>query len=105
MVALESLFGGGADSIAYKIALRGSCFLYPPGKDRQEAFRRIKKAYEDRSKLTHGVSIHPRYTDKEIDTIEDLLRKAINKFLEYDVSGTRISSEEDLDNLLFFGNQ
>lgn len=105
VIALESLFGGEADSIAYKVALRGSCFLYPPGKGRQETFKSIRRAYNDRSKLIHGARIHPRYTDEEIDAIEDLLRKAINKFLEYDVSGTRISSEEDLNNLLFFRNQ
>jgi hypothetical protein len=101
IIALESLFGGKGDSTTYKVALRASCFLYPRGKDRQEAFKRIGKAYDDRSRLIHGEKLQPRYTDEEIDTIEDLLRKAINKFLEYDVTGTRIPSEKDLDNLLF----
>jgi len=103
VIGLESLFGGGGDSIAYKLALRGACFLYPPGEERQEAFTRIKRAYDDRSKLIHGVKSHPKYKE-EIDAIEELLRKAINRFLEYDVTGTRIPSEEDLDNLLFFKN-
>jgi hypothetical protein len=105
VIALESLFGGKGDSTTYKVALRASCFLYPPDKDRQEAFEKIRRAYDDRSRLIHGDRLYPRYTDEEIDAIEDLLRKAINKFLEYDVNGTRISSEEDLDNLLFFRNQ
>jgi len=105
IIALESLFGGKGDSTTYKVALRASCFLHPPGKDRQEAFEKIGKAYDDRSRLIHGEKLHPRYTDGEIDAIEDLLRKAINKFLEYDVTGTRISSDKDLDNLLFFRNQ
>ena len=105
VIALESLFGGKGDSTTYKLALRASCFLYPPGKDRQEVFEKIKRTYGDRSGLIHGDRLYPRYTDKEIDDIEDLLRKAINKFLEYDVNGTRLYSEADLDNLLFFRNQ
>jgi hypothetical protein len=105
IIALESLFGGKGDSTTYKVALRASCFLYPPGKDRQEAFEKIGRAYDDRSRLIHGEKLHSRYTDEEMDAIEDLLRKAINKFLEYDVTGTRISSDKDLDNLLFFRNQ
>ena len=105
VIALESLFGGKGDSTTYKVALRASCFLYPPGRDRQETFKKIRRAYDDRSRLIHGDRLHPKYTDEEIDAIEDLLRKAINKFLEYAVNDTRISSEEDLDSLLFFGNQ
>jgi hypothetical protein len=100
VIGLESLFGGGAGSIAYKVALRASCLLYPPGEDRKGAFKRIKRAYDDRSKLIHGVRSHAKY-EEEIDAIEELLRKAIKKFLEYDVTDTQISSEEDLDNLLF----
>ena len=105
IIALESLFGGKGGSTTYKVALRASCFLYPSGKDRQEAFGKIKRAYDDRSRLIHGDRLHPRYTDEEIDVIEDLLREAINRFLEYDVNGFRLSSEEDLDNVLFFKNQ
>ena len=105
IIALESLFGGRGDSTTYKVALRASCFLYPPSKDRQEAFEKIGRAYDGRSRLIHGEKLHPRYTDEEINAIEDLLRKAIDKFLEYDVTGSRISSEKDLDNLLFFRNQ
>ena len=105
IIALESLFGGSGDSTTYKVALRASCFLYPPGKDRQEAFERIRRAYDDRSRLIHGDRLHSGYTDEEIDILEDLFRKVINKFLEYDVDGSRLSSEKDLDNLLFFRNR
>jgi hypothetical protein len=103
VIGLESIFGDGADSIAYKIALRVSCFIYPPGEDRKRAFTSIKRAYEDRSKIIHGVRSEAKYKE-EIDDIEDLLRKAINKLLEWEVNGTRISSVEELDNILFFSN-
>ena len=105
VIALESLFGGKGDSTTYKVALRASCFLYPSGRDRKETFKKISRAYDDRSRLIHGDRLHPEYTDEEIDIIEELLRKAINKFLEYDVNGKRISSEEDLNSILFFGNE
>ena len=44
VVALEALFGdsgSGGDSLAYKIALRCSCLLYPPSEARSRAFKAI----------------------------------------------------------------
>ena len=105
VIAMESLFGDRSDSITYKLALRTSCFLYPPGKDRKETFEKVRSAYGDRGGIIHGDRLEAKYTDEEIDDIEELIRKAINKFLEYDVNGKRISSVEELDSILFFENE
>ncbi|OGO03226.1 MAG: hypothetical protein A2Y59_04925 [Chloroflexi bacterium RBG_13_52_14] len=105
IVALEALFGdrGGGDSLTYKVALRCSSFLYPPGEARAEAFKAIKKIYGDRSAMIHGEKINSRYTSKEIDQLEEQVRRSITAFLEMYRKGHKIKSGEDLDELLFFG--
>jgi len=102
IVALEALFGGG-DSLTYKIALRCSCFLYPPGEARAKAFKAIKKVYGDRSAMIHGDKIDSSYTGEEIDQLEEQVRRSITAFLERHRKGYEIKSGEDLDELLFFG--
>jgi len=105
IVALEALFGGrgGGNSLTYKVALRCSSFLYPPGEARAKAFKAIKKNYEDRSAMIHGDKIDAKHTGEEIDQLEEQVRRSITAFLEQHRKGYRINSGEDLDELLFFG--
>ena len=104
VIALEALFGdrGRGDSLTYKIALRCSSFLYPPGEAREKTYRVIKKVYDDRSDIVHGEKIDSRYTSEEIDQLEAHVRRSITRFIEQHKKGYRITSGEDLDKLLFF---
>ncbi len=102
VMTLEALFGSRGDSLTYKIALRCSSFLYPPGEERREAFEAIKKVYDDRSAIVHGEKIDSKYTSEEMDQLEQYVRRSITTFLEQFKKGNRISSGEELDKLLFF---
>ncbi len=104
VIALEALFGdkNGGDSLTYKIGLRCSSFLYPPGEARNRAFKAVKKVYGDRSAIVHGERIDSRYTGEEVDQLEEQVRGSIAKFMEQHKKGYRITSGQELDELLFF---
>lgn len=102
VITLEALFGDGSDSLTYKIALRCSSLLYPPGETRKEVFKAIKKVYADRSAIVHGKRLDSKYSNEEIGRLEDYIRRSMLKFLEQYKKGNPITSGEELDELLFF---
>jgi len=103
VIALEALFGDSSDSLAYKVALRCSSFLYPPSEERMKVFQQIKRVYGDRSKIVHGDRLEVNYTQEEMDYLENIVRISICKFLEHYKKGNSINSPERLDEMLFFG--
>ena len=106
VIALEALFGDRSNSLTYKIAIRCSSLLYPPGETRVKVFKAIKKVYADRSAIVHGERLDSKYSDEEIDQLEDYIRRSILNFLEQYTKGNLITSSEELDQLLFFfGNE
>ena len=106
VIALEALFGDRSDSLTYKIALRCSSLLYPPGETRKKVFKAIKEVYADRSAIVHGGRLDSKYSNEKIDQLEDYIRRSIPKFLEQYKKGNPLTSGEELDELLFFfGNE
>ena len=102
VIALDALFGDGADSLAYKIALRCASLLYPPGEARERAFKTIKKVYGERSELLHGAKLDTKFPPEEICQLEGDVRRAIVKFFNEHKAGRPINKVEELDRLLFF---
>jgi len=102
VITLEALFGDRSDSLTYKIALRCSSLLYPPSETREKVFKAIKKVYADRSAIVHGERLDSKYSNEEIDQLEDYIRRSMLKFLEQYKKGNPITSGEELDELLFF---
>ena len=101
MIAVESVFGNGSE-IAYKVALRSSCFIYPPGEAREAAFTKVKRIYNERSRILHGDWLDTRLTVEDVDLFEEHTRKAIVRLLDLWQSGTVLDKEDKLDAFLFF---
>lgn len=106
VVALEALFGSKGE-VTYKVALRSSCLLYPPGEARQEAFKKIKKVYEERSRILHGGHLDTTFKPEDIDQFEDYVRMAIVKLLELRRRGVDLGTDAEkkeaaVDRYLFF---
>lgn len=102
MIAMEAMFGD-REYHTYKIPLRCACLLFPPGEARKGAFERIKKMYDARSRILHGEHLETKYTNEDIRAFEDLVRKSILKFMQYQVNGRQIPSSTELDEILFLG--
>lgn len=84
--ALEALFSSDNTEIAHKIGERAAFFMCEERK-KIEIFSLVKKAYEIRSKLTHGASIDNKLIEKmpEISfEIDSLLRAIILKIMNND---------------------
>ena len=103
MIAVEALLGSQSD-IAYKIALRFSCLMYPQGEARELAFEKIKKVYDERSSIVHGDKLDLRYTNDEVNNFEGEVRRLIIKFSDFNLMGISLKSEKEIDNVLFFDN-
>jgi len=105
MIAMEALFAV-KDYHRYKIPLRCACMLYPPGKERKEAFTTIKEFYDKRSIIIHGGKLElDRESLAKVDQFEDYARKSIVKFLELHKKGNSITSGAQLDDMLFFNGK
>jgi len=102
VIALEALFNDGGDSLAFKVALRCSCLVYPPGQSRKKCYDDLIRFYRDRSIILHGHQIKKPYTSDTINGLEEIVRKAILLFLRLDSQGFNINRMEEIDNHLFF---
>jgi hypothetical protein len=61
VIALESIFSDGGDSISYKVSRRASAMFAPLGLSAKAVFEFVKAAYSSRSKIVHsGVPVSPR---------------------------------------------
>ncbi|MFH1141136.1 MAG: hypothetical protein V1724_05620 [Chloroflexota bacterium] len=103
VIALEALFGDeDGDSLTYKIALRGACWNYPsPSEARKKTFERIRKFYSARSQLLHGRELEPKFSNKEVQDLEEFVRQALIRFLKEHERGNVVKSGKQLDDLLF----
>lgn len=81
-IALEALFGPeDGHEMTFRLSQRISTFLSTDGKEALELFRRVKKLYETRSKIAHGVlKTGSDLIDKGCET-ETLIRRALVKIL------------------------
>lgn len=102
MIAMEALFGD-QDYQRYKIPLRFSCMLFPPGEARKNAFTTIKELYDARSEIVHSGKLELKTSiEMKITQFEEYVRMSIKRFLELEKSGFAVATGPELDELLFF---
>jgi hypothetical protein len=101
IIALEALFNDGGDNLAFKVALRCSSLIFPPGSDRKRCYDDIRLFYGNRSKILHGSKPTTRYSEDAINNLENIVRVSILEFYKLDNNGFPINSKDDLDSKLF----
>ncbi len=102
MIAMEALYGD-KEYHRYKIPLRCSCVLFPPGEERKDNFKFIKDLYDDRSRLLHGdITDLSGVTTFEVNRFEVLVRSSIQKFMDIFKERKLIPDGPQLDDMLFF---
>ncbi len=104
VVATEALFSEGAESIAYKVALRVSCSLETSGEKRRALFDLVKTAYSHRNALVHG-STKKRpsastWFSEHLTELEDVVRRGLDFVIQGLVAGKPILPDA-LDDYLF----
>lgn len=92
--AIEQLFSTNTGELKYRVCLNLSTFLYPEGKKRLEAFKKLSKLYNERSTAAH--------TSKKIESSPLVnsyifLRNALIKIIEIG----EVPSPAYLENLVF----
>ena len=69
VIAAEALFTPKTTTaVAHKVAFNCAAFLHVDGHSAEDVFRRMKRAYRDRSKVAHGDTIE--LSGEDVDTIE-----------------------------------
>lgn len=90
---LERLFSPARHELRFRISATIAAFLLPPGRDRHEKYHRIKKLYDERSRIAHGAeaddphSLHETYV---------LMRTVLTKMIEERHVPTRAELESTL---------
>ena len=103
IVALEALFGDGeAGGIAYKVAMRGACWMHAAENERYTAFDTIKELYRYRSKVIHGNS-GKDLTSQRVNQLEGMVRSGLRKFLDWQVQQGKTPRGKELDCLIMSG--
>jgi len=91
MIALEALYTGDIQELAYKLALRAAFFLGKTKEDRNNIFDILKKAYTVRSQIVHGQEPKDEFilqTGRTLDIYglakeaEEILRQSIKKLID-----------------------
>lgn len=108
IIAFESLFTKEPQELSYRLSIRVSFFMGKSHKDRKKIFTLIKKAYDLRSKIVHGMNY-----DKNVEVngenipiqdfvsrIEELLRESIKSSLQFK---NHVSLLEKIDEKIFKG--
>lgn len=102
MIALEALFNESADSIAYKVSLRCSSLIGASDREKWDYFKKLRRLYMDRNAIVHGDKKGIEKDKTRVDSLEEIVRKAIIKFLELDIGDFPVNSLDAIDDLLFF---
>jgi hypothetical protein len=91
MIGLEALYLADTQELAYKMAMRAAHLLGSTDEQHQSIFAAIKKAYDIRSKLVHGIwafadPIKSKTKfENQLNTLasaNDILRESIKKFID-----------------------
>ena len=103
IVTLESLFGDGEPgSIAYKVAMRCACWLYPQGDGRVKICSQIKDCYSMRSKAVHGGELSSLLKEDVVE-LEETVRRSLLKFLEQQKRLGGAPHGRKIDDLIMLG--
>lgn len=84
--ALESLFGSGGGEISHQVCERAASTVFGPGPKRLDAYRRLRAAYDIRSRFVHGQIARSdpemaRKAEAELDFVEEIARLSLRRIL------------------------
>jgi Apea-like HEPN len=68
--AFETLFATSQSELAHQLAERIACFLHKDATERLSIYRKLKNAYNLRSKVVHGATVRANKLDDVADTSE-----------------------------------
>lgn len=123
IIGIEALYlhGGEVSELKYKIALRAAFVLGNSVEERSEIFRRLRYAYDIRSKIVHGNPLDKvikqtgcreyllkkinETTDEFISKICEYLRLSILKFIDLAQEKNKKKIEELLDTQILEGKK
>ena len=92
--ALERLFSPSNSEIRFRVAVNIASYLEPPGAERKELARRIKKLYDARSSVAHGRELNS--PDSWMET-QSLAGRILIQMLDRG----KVPTQDDLDDALF----
>lgn len=102
-IAIEALFGPeDAREIRHRLAERIALFLAPIGDDARSLYRAVKKGYDIRSKIAHGMRTKDELFeagDDHMHNAQEWLRKSLTKILLNDRLAATFNSKEREDYL------
>lgn len=91
---LERLFSPARHELRFRISATIASYLYEPGEERQQEYKRIKELYDARSRVAHGAD----HEDPEpLVATHALLRRGLIKMIEEN----HVPRREELEELLF----
>jgi hypothetical protein len=91
MIAFEALFLPERDELALRLSLRVANLLRDE-EDRQEIFKKMKRAYKLRSHIVHGTEIDNKELVACVQAVEELLRKSRRSLLKSIEQGHHLRS-------------
>ena len=92
--ALEALFSPSSAELRFRVSALIASYTSPPGRERQEAQKRIAALYDKRSAAAHGA---PKHDGDDLLATFELLRKVLIKFIR----DGRVPSKHELEGRLF----
>lgn len=93
---IEALFPVTTE-LRFRLSLYVSALLHPqPGKDRHEAFRRIRALYDTRSKIVHGAATDEAHLISHVEEVRDILGAVLRRIVERKA----LPTQDELDALL-----
>ena len=102
--ALETLFSTSSNEIAHQLSERVSTFLEEELEERLAVYKKVKKAYELRSRIVHGSTTTKKASKNPKDTsieIESISKRVVLKIIENDAIFEAFNkSDEELGALL-----
>ncbi|HUV02170.1 MAG TPA: hypothetical protein VMW67_01780 [Desulfobacteria bacterium] len=104
LVALESLFSEGPESISLKVALRACCLLATESTERKRIYNLVREAYRHRNTLVHGKRSKRgdavQWFTRNCDELEDAVRMALCCFAKLSAEGNELTPDK-VDDFLF----
>ena len=89
MIAFEALLLPEKDELALRLSIRVANLLRDIA-DRQDTFKKMKKAYRLRSDAVHGGEIDDKEIGKCVEAMEELLRQSLRSVLKLIEQGQRL---------------
>lgn len=89
MIAFEALLLPEKDELALRLSIRVANLLRDIA-DRQDTFKKMKKAYKLRSDAVHGGGINDEEISKSVQAMEELLRQSLRRVLKLIEQGQRL---------------